>query len=113
MPYLTITTNASVDEATEVCREASRQVCRILDKPEKFMMVSFQEETTMLFGGLDRPAAYLRLEALGLSADRTGELTESLCGLAERMLKVPRDRVYIVFSDIEPAMWGWNNRTFG
>ncbi|HEB57595.1 MAG TPA: hypothetical protein ENJ01_00045 [Gammaproteobacteria bacterium] len=114
MPYLKIQTNVPLDAAQrqDLLPQASQRVAAQLGKPERYVMVRLDPVQPMLFAGSDAPTAYLELKSIGLSADQTTGLSESLCELMQTALGVPPERVYIEFSDAPRAMWGWNSGTF-
>jgi len=114
MPLLTIDSNVTLggDEAQALVRAASSRVAELLGKPERYVMVKFEHNPQMLFGGGDAPLAYLELKSIGLPENRTAELSQALCDLVSSHLGVPPDRVYIEFADAARHMWGWNADTF-
>lgn len=114
MPYLRIQSSKEVPGTTrqEVLKKASRLVARELSKPEGYVMVSLEPACTMLFAGSAEPNAFLELRAIGLPAAKTNDLSRSLCELVESELGIPKDRVFINFTDFPPARWGWNGETF-
>jgi phenylpyruvate tautomerase len=114
MPLLKIQTNLATDAQTRqtLIREASTLVAEMLNKPERYVMVSFECNPDMLFGGDDTALAYLELKSIGLPAERTGEFSATLCELMTRSLRISPQRVYIEFSDATRQLWGWNSATF-
>ncbi len=114
MPYLQIQTNIDITPSQQAAllTSASKAVSQALGKPENYIMVALHPNTPMLFAGTDKPAAYLELKSIGLSAQDTPALSQTLCAFIEETLKIPKDRVYIEFINIEGAMWGWDGRTF-
>jgi phenylpyruvate tautomerase len=114
MPYLMIQTNLPLGKKAEraILKNASTLVSEQLGKPESFVMIALQPDTSMLFAGSDDPVAFLELKSIGLSARRTKDLCEALCQLIEGHLGIPRDRVYVKFIDVKGAMWGWKGDTF-
>jgi phenylpyruvate tautomerase PptA (4-oxalocrotonate tautomerase family) len=114
MPLLKIETNQPVDtEATRnLVNKASQQVAALLGKPERYVMVSLQENPAMRFGGSDSPLAYLELKSIGLPEARTAELSQALAELMQSELGLPPERIYIEFADAPRNMWGWNGGTF-
>jgi len=114
MPLLKIETNQAVeaDARSRLIAMASQQVAAMLGKPERYVMVSLQENPAMLFGGSNDPLAYLELKSIGLPEARTGELSQALAELMHSELGLPADRVYIEFADAARNMWGWNGGTF-
>jgi hypothetical protein len=75
-------------------------------------MVYLECSADMLFSADERPLAYLELKSIGLPEDRAARFSESLCHLMEQHLGVPRERVYIEFSNASRNLWGWNGATF-
>ena len=114
MPLLKIETNQAVDAdaRSRLIATASQQVAELLGKPERYVMVSLQENPAMLFGGSNDPLAYLELKSIGLPETRTAELSQALAQLMHEQLGLPADRVYIEFADAARNMWGWNGGTF-
>ncbi len=114
MPCLKITTSKSIDagQKRNLLKAASKMVASELGKPEQYMMVSVESPVQMLFAGTEEPSAFLELRAIGLPESKTGILSELLCGLLESQTGIHRDRVYIIFADVKPSLWGWNGETF-
>lgn len=114
MPMLKIQTNTPVaeDNRKMLAALASSAVAEMLGKPERYVMVSIEENPAMLFGGSDAPLAYLELKSIGLPESKTGEFSTRLANLLEEQLGLPADRVYIEFADAARNMWGWNGGTF-
>jgi phenylpyruvate tautomerase PptA (4-oxalocrotonate tautomerase family) len=42
----------------------------------------------------------------------TERLSKMLCDFVKEELNIPKNRVYIEFSDAPGKMWGWNGGTF-
>lgn len=114
MPMLKIQTNSrlAAEDKIALATLASGMVAEILGKPERYVMVSVEENPSMLFGGSDVPLAYLELKSIGLPESQTSEFSARLASLLEQQLGLPADRVYIEFSDAPRSMWGWNGGTF-
>ena len=114
MPYLRIQTNQplSPEQCATLAKTSSATVAEALGKPEQYMMVSVTPNSPMTFAGTSDPAALVELNAIGLPATRTAELSGMLCQLLESGGGVPSDRVYINFNDVPRHLWGWNGQTF-
>ncbi len=113
MPYLAIRTNQSVEEKKEqLLRKASLLIAKETGKQESYVMVSLEPSATMLFGGSNKPLAYLELKSLGLPEQKIPALSQALCSLLEQEAGIPKERIYIEFSNAERHMWGWNGTTF-
>ena len=114
MPLLTIQTNISIEDAKqqELIKQASALVAELLSKSEQYVMVYLRHGQAMVFAGTDRPCALLELKSIGLPENRTSELSEALCKLVTSETGITPDRIYIVFSNAQRHMWGWNSATF-
>jgi phenylpyruvate tautomerase PptA (4-oxalocrotonate tautomerase family) len=114
MPYLKIQTNLPLSKSAErtIMKEASALVARELEKPESFVMIALQPDTTMMFAGSDDPVAFLELKSVGLPGRKTKTLCQALCALVEGQLGISKDRVYVKFIDVNHGMWGWKGDTF-
>lgn len=112
MPLLKIQTNQTIESPADsaLLSSASKAVSKILGKPEDYVMVSLESNTSMLFAGSDAPLAYLELKSLGLAEERTAEYSKALCELMESELSIPQDRIYIEFCNGQRH--GWSGRTF-
>ncbi len=114
MPYLTIRTNQELsrESSAQLLRKASALVAERLGKPERYVMVSLEPATAMLFAGSADPLAYLELKSIGLPQESVAALSEALCTLLEQEIGIPAERTYIEFSSAVRNMWGWNGATF-
>ncbi|MHA2009149.1 MAG: phenylpyruvate tautomerase MIF-related protein [Promethearchaeota archaeon] len=114
MPYLKIQTNQDVEDGKklEILEKASKLVASGLGKPESYMMVVLESLTKMIFAGVSEPTIFMELKSIGLPETKTADLSKILCDFTEEVFGVNRERTYIVFTDINGSMWGWNGRTF-
>lgn len=114
MPLLSILTNQALpgEARQQAVRSLSGTVALALGKPERYVMVSLQHNPDMLFAGSDAPLAFLRLNSIGLPAERTGELSATLCQAVSTQFDIPTERIYIEFCDAERHLWGWDGGTF-
>ncbi|MEL0583643.1 MAG: phenylpyruvate tautomerase MIF-related protein [Candidatus Thiodiazotropha sp. (ex. Lucinoma kazani)] len=114
MPLLKITTNQVVDpdDLTSFTKLASTTVAKMLGKPETYVMVSLEMNPHMLFAGSPATLAYLELKSIGMPTQKTTEFSQILCDLIQQQLHIPKQRIYIEFSNAERHLWGWNAGTF-
>ena len=114
MPYFSIETNQTTDQVSspEFMKKTSEFIAALLGKPESYVMISLKPGTSLIFGGSDKPAAFVRLKSIGLPKDRCSELSAKICGYITEELGVPKDRVFIDFKDLERNLFGWNGKTF-
>lgn len=115
MPFLKIETSALLnDEKIKyVSNESSRIIARILRKPERYVMVALSP-ASMLMSATRDPTAFCDLRNVGdLSADVCAALSSELCTLLSAELHLAPARIYLNFTEIDAANWGWNGTTFG
>lgn len=114
MPYLKIETNKEIDHAAlqETLKKTSQFAANLLGKPDKWVMVSINHGTPMMFGGSPEPIAYVEMKSIGLPEDKCRDFSKDLCDFVESEFDIPADRIYIDFCDIDGKMFGWNRGTF-
>jgi len=112
MPFLKIQSNSTISNHMELLAKSSALVAEILGKPEKYVMVSLEENPSMLFGGSKDPLLYCELKSIGLPQEQTKEISAGLCNFLSKETGISIDRIYIEFANAERAMWGWNGTTF-
>jgi len=115
MPYLAVATSSeiSAEAQAQFLQEASKVVAAGTGKPEQYVMVKLEVGQPMLLAGTNAPTAFLELKSIGFPAGGQSALASALCGLVTRHFAIPGDRVYIVFQDVQAAMWGHDGQTFG
>jgi phenylpyruvate tautomerase PptA (4-oxalocrotonate tautomerase family) len=114
MPYLLVKTNHVVEpsQQAELLKRCSQAVAGMLGKPERYVMVSIESGSPMIFGGDTAPCAYLELKSLGLPEEKSADYSTVLCELINDAMGIPPERIYIEFSSPARHMWGWNSGTF-
>ena len=117
MPLLIVHTSAPAlpeDQASAFLRELSSSAAEILGKPEKYMMTRLAPRSPMTFAGSPAPSCAVEVSSIGgLTGDRPKRLSAAVCALVEKHLRMPKDRVYIVFADVPANLWGFDGSTFG
>ena len=114
MPLLKIQTNVNVtsEQQKTTVKALSETVAVMLGKPERYVMVSLEHNSNMLFAGTDQGLAYLELKSIGLAEDKTTEYSSTLCKTISQHLEVATDRIYVEFANAQRHLWGWNEATF-
>lgn len=112
MPLLQINTNVSIEDSNALAKDASRIIAGMLGKPESYVMVTVNAETSLIFAGSEDGAAHLKLKSLGLDETKTADYSTHLCGFIQNTLGISPSRIYIEFSSPERHMWGWDGKTF-
>jgi hypothetical protein len=116
MPLLMIRTNASVadDKVQGLLTECSGKLAALTGKPEAYVMTSLQRVTGMTMGGKAGPACFVEVRGVGkMSGQQTGAMSKVFCELLSAALGVESRRIYLNFTGVEGAMWGWDGSTFG
>ena len=114
MPYLKVKTNLDVSkqDADRFLENASTRISAALGKPEDYFMGSVEPKTPMIFGGKHQPAACLELYSMGFNESQTKSLSDLISEIVHKEWRIPTERVYIKFGDVEKNMWGWSRGTF-
>ena len=115
MPLLKLQTTLVIPEnrRKELLTALSKAVAETIGKPEQYVMVTITQ-AAILMSGNSGDAAFVDIRSIGgLSGDVNRKLAKEICKLIESFLGIAPDRVYLNFSDVEAANWGWNGSTFG
>ena len=99
MPLLQIQSSSQTAGAgapPALLQTLSSEIARELGKPERYVMVSFENDATMLFGGSAEPACFAVLKNIGsFTPAQTERLSALLCQLLSTGLGVAADRIYL------------------
>lgn len=113
MPLLNVTSNITLSEAEKInaLHTLSSAAAELLVKPERYVMTSWTT-AKMTMGGSDAPALFLELQSIRLSQEETARLSKELCERICLIVEINPERIYLRFQDVDPALWGWNGKTF-
>ncbi|KAF3776034.1 Macrophage migration inhibitory factor-like protein [Nymphaea thermarum] len=115
MPCLNISTNVSLDgvDTSSILAEATKNVAKIIGKPESYVMIVLKGSVPIAFGGNEEPAAYGELVSIGgLNPDTNKKLSAAISNILETKLSVPKSRFFLKFYDTKGSNFGWNGSTF-
>lgn len=115
MPLLSLHLPSLPDEQTrkKLLADMTDTLAKYTGKPRDYVMVSLSA-AAMMFGGKTAPCAFADVRSIGgLSRDINKNISSEICFLLEQRLSIPKDRVYIAFTDADGGNWGWNGGTFG
>src|ERR1035441_10365965 len=115
MPLLKLETTVvlSEDNRKALLASLSKAVAETIGKPEQYVMVTVGQAAMLMFGN-PGAAAFVDVRSIGgLTNDVNRKLSQNLCKLLNDSLGVPKDRIYVNFTDVEASNWGWNGSTFG
>jgi phenylpyruvate tautomerase len=115
MPLLKLETTVALadDKKQALLASLSRIVAGTVGKPEQYVMVVISP-AAILMSGKPGGAAFVEVRSIGgLGDDVNRQLAQKIGGLLKESLGVPPDRIYLNFTDVADANWGWNGDTFG
>ena len=113
MPYFSIHTNQTVEPSAQqaMLKRASAMAAELLGKPESHVMVSMDDGAALIFGGTKEPAAFVELRSIGLPREQCSGYAEEVSDFLEKELNVPRNRVFIDFTDLDRGLFALNGKT--
>jgi phenylpyruvate tautomerase PptA (4-oxalocrotonate tautomerase family) len=117
MPLIKIQTSlVSPDDDTvnQLLQTLSAKLAKHLGKPESYVMTALESGIKMTFAGTFEPVCYVEIKSVGsISAAQTKSMSSDFCQEIEACLGMPKNRIYIEFSESKGYLWGWNSSTFG
>ncbi|MFQ3586009.1 MAG: phenylpyruvate tautomerase MIF-related protein [Cyanobacteriota bacterium] len=116
MPLIKLQTPLQPEPAAveKLLKELSAALSEQLGKPESYVMTAFEAGIPMTFAGSTDPCCYVEIKSVGqFSGSQTRTMSEAFCGQIEAALGIPKQRIYIEFTDAKGYLWGWNGTTFG
>ena len=111
MPLLNISTNKEIVDEKLLLAKSSDFISALLNKPENFVMVKLNDCLNMYFSGTNEPCCFIELKSIG--SIEPSKISKQICEFFSNELKIPTERIYIYFDDVDSNMWAWNSRTFG
>ena len=117
MPLIKVKTSAAKPEKDKIdslLKNLSSGIAKHFSKPESYVMTIFESDIPMTFGGnSDEPTCYIEIKNIGsMNPNQTKAMSQDFCQEINQTLDVPKNRIYIEFSDGKGYMWGWNSSTF-
>ena len=116
-PSLLLWTSASLggtEEKKKVVKQLSEAIAASLSKPEAYVAVMLEDEQeAMMFGGSSEVCALGCVYSIGnINLENNKALMKCICEILGEAGKVPGNRIYINFFDIERQNCGFNFKTF-
>ncbi|KAK2460644.1 hypothetical protein APHAL10511_007114 [Amanita phalloides] len=113
MPFLNLITNVKIPDTFAFAQEFSKVSAEILEKPEKYISVSYTYNDTLTFGGTFDPAFQLHITSLkNINAEANNQYALKLSDFLRAKLGLPDDRGYIVFYDPGVENVGYRSSTW-
>ena len=113
MPFIDSKITVALSEEKKECLKAELgKAVSILNKPESFLMVGFEDNYDLYMGGkkLDK-GAYVQVSLSGNGTSSAyEEMTARICQLYEAELGIPANNIYVTYHGVND--WGWNGRNF-
>lgn len=114
MPYINsrLTVKLSEEQEKNLKKQMGEIITVIPGKSEEWLMVSFDDNKTIYFRGKKmEKAAFIEVKIFGTTETQyKNEVTDLICSLYERELNIPKDSIYITFSEVSD--WGFNGEMF-
>lgn len=114
MPFIETKTTAKItaEQESELRAELGKAIELIAGKSEEWLMLNFEDECRMAFRGTTAPdIAMVDVQILGKAKDSEfDKLTERICEIVNHVLNVPRNRIYVKYSEYDH--WGYNGINF-
>ncbi|XP_068940528.1 macrophage migration inhibitory factor-like [Petaurus breviceps papuanus] len=109
MPMFMVQTNVPRSTVPDsLLSELMTQLAKATGKPAQYIAVHISADQLMAFGGSLNPCALCSLHSIG----KISEPQNKLCELLTKHLKIPGDRIYINYYDMNAANVGWNGSAF-
>lgn len=113
MPFIDSKITLSVpQEKRDAIKTEFAKYMSIINKPESFLMVGFEDNYDLYMGGekLEK-GAYVAVSLFGNASKSAYEkMTAKICELYEKELGIPQDAVYVTYHGVTD--WGWNGQNF-
>lgn len=117
MPYFHIVTNTTPGTPDDrLAAKAVSFIAQLVGKPAARCMARVETGQAIAFGEAEthgRPCANVYLLSLGIQEGDCANHAAKIAAFLETELGVPADRAYIVFTDHNRAMFGFNGSTLG
>eukprot|EP00794_Sanderia_malayensis_P014240 gene14240-15725_t len=113
MPMLDVTTNLDKEKFDEAwMKEATDLIAKLLGKPNLYVMVNVVAGHQMSMGGSSEPCAIVHLSSIGQISEEKNKVNYN--PIADLLVKVgvPKNRMYVQFTDLQRNMVGWNGKLF-
>ena len=113
MPYIELKTDKKIDASTEkeLINAFGKAIEIFPGKTERYLMVNIDNGCSMAFAGTLGECCMVSVDLLGSATDEVySKMTDAVCELVSSVLKIPKDRVYVKYSEFKT--WGWNGINF-
>ena len=109
MPYISIKTTPDINKSNteQFAKELTENLSGILSKPSSTIMMDFLPcDALFMDGEAMAKGAVVQIMTFGETAnDVKSKANDYLCDFLESKMKIPKDKVYVIFSDKKE--WGY------
>ena len=114
MPYIKTTTNVEINSQIKdsLKSKLGEAITALPGKTERWLMLSFEGNTPMSFGGgTDENYAFVDVSIFGTaSAENFEKLTAAITKVIGEELAVKPENTYVKYEEVKH--WGWNGGNF-
>lgn len=112
MPFINTNTNVEITKEKELAiKSRLGKAIELLGKSESWLMISFEDQSSMYFKGESAPMAFVDIAVFGKSTDeQCRNMTKEVCAIFNEELGISPDMIYVKYSGTN--QWGWNNMNF-
>ena len=111
MPYIDVKITGPVtNEKREILKSELGKAISLMDKPESFLMIGFQDNYDLYFGGnrLEK-GAYVSIAMLGEpDREKNSAMTARVTEILQEQLDIPPKCVYVSYHGVRD--WGWRGK---
>ena len=110
MPFINISTSGKVKDKKKLLEDTVIFFSSLTNKSKSYVMAKIEDKLEMHFED-ESPCCFVEVKSIG--SINPSEMAKPICNFFFEKIGIPADKIYIHFEDVNPSMWGWNNRTFG
>lgn len=113
MPFINTKVTTEITHEQElVLKEKYGKVLSLIGKSEAYLMLNFEENCRLWFGGSnDEDCAFVDVSLLHSAPKASYEkLTVEICKILSQELSIPSNRIYVKFEETEN--WGYDGFMF-
>ncbi|WBW94754.1 phenylpyruvate tautomerase MIF-related protein [Oceanirhabdus sp. W0125-5] len=112
MPFINSKLSISLtkEKETHIKQELGKLISLIPGKTEQWLMVGFEDNYNIFFGGeKNHNIAFVEVKLYGSAPKNNKDrMVEAICNLYETELSIPKANIFVTFQEISD--WGWNGR---
>ena len=108
---MTISTSIKIKDKNLFMTDCSEILAKLTNKSEKYVMVRLFDQIPIYFDKDSGPACFIDIKSIG--SINNSNMSLSLSDFISKKLKIPANRTYIYFENVEAFNWAWDGKTFG